>query len=1032
MAPAVGEPFLYDNLIRVLGGLITAAERREFLANPSFYDGAMRLRDHLIDWDSLVRGARRVTRQAAKQADVQVPFDSAADIVIAYLDSVLAVFDEEVERLRGLDVPDPQGLLLATLGLPSADARRVHNYYLGIAGSKNARRLRDQMAANLRANRLRTIAAVAATQFATDAVLAEADDDATLVWIVVPDERLCPLCAPMRGQERRKGFDFLADRKATGFKTYRWNNGKASGETVRITGTVPLMAPMLVEGPPLHPYCRCRLEEKEAGQRPVGRARRGTPWAKTWPLMPLFTKHPGPGGTEQHSTGSEQEAHGGCQHISVKRERTGGYHGYGRNKGRDIYREVMTQCGKPVEEGRKECPTHAKQTDRRVAEWQRRLKAKREMEARRRQGPIAKHPGPGGKEQHSTGSSQEAHGEWARQTTGATRTRMPPGIQFAEIVDRLNLIAGTQTTVIAPASEPDAKAILERGQKWESAIPCEGGEPNRCHRNTVVAVDAARKEGRDAYIATGYALTKGRPYGVSGGVWISHTWMVKDGQAYETLPARGRLFDLYYGAVLDAKEEQQFARGEKLPLQVRIAKHPGPSGAELHSTGTDQTAHAGHTHGKRKGEEYLPSLVDQQRLAGIHTYFRDFASRGFQEWMDRAWGHLSAGMTDEDKQRIDPDWKRYMRPGEKWNTWLDQQFFNRYGFRFEDDMTEVFRRMGVDIPEGDEVRFWPAKNAWYRAEQRPTASDSATHKYGEWSVYGDPLPFPSLPDTVIRAAPGWADGYTPDGEGLTEGPAHIGADWPGASYADDSTRAKVYAVLERQMAALTIGPEGEVWTRLPDESKLDKVMRQDTFKTVFDTRSSTGRGANRAERVKSESTISHAAYMEGRTAYESASFGTSHPLYGYITTDPDGGMTEATGHKGQGVGYPSLYPEYGTVAVRLRDVRDRTSYYYGDSLNMAQSMYEAYPSMRGGIPAPMNQPHPFAGPFAVYAWEGEWRGRTQGEVEATIHGGLGPHDIAEVVFYGDPQTPVTTLLDKAGIPWRVANPGQPNYDKDAK
>lgn len=65
-------------------------------------------------------------------------------------------------------------------------------------------------------------------------------------WIVTPDDRLCAVCAPMRGQQVPLNTPFISSVK-----------GVLPSERIPYAG-------MTIENPPLHPNCRCTLNAEFA------------------------------------------------------------------------------------------------------------------------------------------------------------------------------------------------------------------------------------------------------------------------------------------------------------------------------------------------------------------------------------------------------------------------------------------------------------------------------------------------------------------------------------------------------------------------------------------------------------------------------------------------------------------------------------------------------------------------------------------------------------------------------------------------
>lgn len=77
---------------------------------------------------------------------------------------------------------------------------------------------------------------------------------ARIVWIVTKDDRLCGQCAVMAGQTIGFQGKFTTTTEATG------DLSGNPGGTARYTGpTRPLREAVTVEGPPLHPSCRCAI-----------------------------------------------------------------------------------------------------------------------------------------------------------------------------------------------------------------------------------------------------------------------------------------------------------------------------------------------------------------------------------------------------------------------------------------------------------------------------------------------------------------------------------------------------------------------------------------------------------------------------------------------------------------------------------------------------------------------------------------------------------------------------------------------------
>lgn len=96
-------------------------------------------------------------------------------------------------------------------------------------------------------------------------------DRAWLEWVVTDDDRLCPLCAPLDGARVRFGEQFVATHKgfpdgkpeARGARPVRrklkpdpWSKQKIGKADEELT---PLVRPIVVDHPPLHPQCRCTV-----------------------------------------------------------------------------------------------------------------------------------------------------------------------------------------------------------------------------------------------------------------------------------------------------------------------------------------------------------------------------------------------------------------------------------------------------------------------------------------------------------------------------------------------------------------------------------------------------------------------------------------------------------------------------------------------------------------------------------------------------------------------------------------------------
>jgi hypothetical protein len=97
------------------------------------------------------------------------------------------------------------------------------------------------------------------------------------------------------------------------------------------------------------------------------------------------------------------------------------------------------------------------------------------------------------------------------------------------------LLALGGSKVIWQGYDPQAALIVARGQLFSQRVRTRRGEPHRCHGNAA----ELWASGIDRYqLVTGYAL--------SGGKWVSHSWVVEGKSLYETT----HRFDRYFGVVL--------------------------------------------------------------------------------------------------------------------------------------------------------------------------------------------------------------------------------------------------------------------------------------------------------------------------------------------------------------------------------------------------------------------------------------------------------------------------------------------------
>jgi hypothetical protein len=97
--------------------------------------------------------------------------------------------------------------------------------------------------------------------------------------------------------------------------------------------------------------------------------------------------------------------------------------------------------------------------------------------------------------------------------------------------------------------DPDLSALVDHGYLMTGPVVCRSRdmEPNRCHEN--IAWLWLQKRKRDALIgtATGYCL--------SGGLWIQHSWGIRQHSLLETLGEREK----YFGIRLEGIDADVFA-----------------------------------------------------------------------------------------------------------------------------------------------------------------------------------------------------------------------------------------------------------------------------------------------------------------------------------------------------------------------------------------------------------------------------------------------------------------------------------------
>lgn len=150
----------------------------------------------------------------------------------------------------GTSPRDTAILIRDVIGLDQRRAIALANYRKATAGKPNAGALGDKYAKRLLRNRATVIArtetmkaANTGRQLAWKEMQAQGQLAPGFVqeWYTTPDDRLCPVCAPMAGQQVTLGNDFVSRER-----------GVLPSERVAYSGGV-------TEQPPLHPQCRCVL-----------------------------------------------------------------------------------------------------------------------------------------------------------------------------------------------------------------------------------------------------------------------------------------------------------------------------------------------------------------------------------------------------------------------------------------------------------------------------------------------------------------------------------------------------------------------------------------------------------------------------------------------------------------------------------------------------------------------------------------------------------------------------------------------------
>lgn len=211
---------------------------------------------------------RRIDQQAVTWAQTH-----AAALVTNVTDETRrAVRNLIVAGLRGERSPYELARSIERIvGLTAAHAVAVDNYTQGLAAAGRSApeidRLAGRYAARLRRWRAETIARTETIRAAAHGrrqgweAAANAGmfnrETARIVWTVTPDDRLCTVCAEQAGTTI--GFDeqFTFTHRADDLAVA---NAGQLNERVTTVGRSLLSEPIVTEGPPAHPRCRCSIE----------------------------------------------------------------------------------------------------------------------------------------------------------------------------------------------------------------------------------------------------------------------------------------------------------------------------------------------------------------------------------------------------------------------------------------------------------------------------------------------------------------------------------------------------------------------------------------------------------------------------------------------------------------------------------------------------------------------------------------------------------------------------------------------------
>lgn len=211
-----------------------------------------------ISFDLADPNAIRVAQRLAANAVVGVELETKQ----AIRDIIVRGFQE------GIPPREQAREIMRLVGLTTRDATAVDNLWMRMMGDgvridqadARAQRYADRLL-RARAEMIARTEIISASTQGRRLGWQEAADrglldpaQARIVWILTQDDRLCSRCAPMAGVTVGFYDAFTATELATG------ELGKDPGGITPYTGgTEPLKDHITVNGPPLHPRCRCDL-----------------------------------------------------------------------------------------------------------------------------------------------------------------------------------------------------------------------------------------------------------------------------------------------------------------------------------------------------------------------------------------------------------------------------------------------------------------------------------------------------------------------------------------------------------------------------------------------------------------------------------------------------------------------------------------------------------------------------------------------------------------------------------------------------